>query len=70
MCLVVSSIFSIADVVAVAGNIDKAVVDINNNKVITCVNGGGVNDTRLFCHLYDMGDVNMTNRTFVKNLFL
>jgi hypothetical protein len=65
MGLGISYIFA----VSVAGNTDKEVIDINKNKVITCVNGTAVGDTGLICHSYNMTDVNMTNRTFVKNLF-
>lgn len=65
MGLGISYIFA----VSVAGNTDKEIVDINKNKVITCVNGTAVGETGLICHSYNMTDVNMTNRTFVKNLF-
>jgi hypothetical protein len=55
--------------VYVAGNSTKEVIEVNKDQVITSVNASAVHDTGLICHSYDMSDVNMTNKTFVKNLF-
>jgi hypothetical protein len=55
--------------VSVAGNSTKEVIEVNKDQVITSVNASAVHDTGLICHSYDMSDVNMTNKTFVKNLF-
>lgn len=42
---------------------------MNKDQVIFCVNACGVHDTGLICHSYNMTDVNMTNKTLVKNLY-
>ena len=42
---------------------------MNKDLVITCVNACAVSDTGLTCHSYNMTDVNMTNKTLVKNLY-
>lgn len=55
--------------VSVAGNSTKEVLEVNKDQVITSVNASAVHDPGLICHSYDMSDVNMTNKTFVKNLF-
>ena len=58
----------ISYVLSVTGNINE-LVDMNKNQVITCVNAFAVHDTGLTCHSYNMTDVNMTNKTLVKNLY-
>lgn len=65
MRLSISYIFA----VSVAGNSTKEVIEVNKDQVVTSVNTSTVHDTGLICHSYDMSDVNMTNKTFVKNLF-
>ena len=44
-------------------------LDMNKDQAITCINACGVHDTGLTCHSYNMTDVNMTNKTLVKNLY-
>ena len=57
--------------VSVTGNSTKEVLEVNKDQVITSVNASAVHDPGLICHLYDMSDVNMTNKTFCqKSIFI
>ena len=58
----------ISYVLSVTGN-NSELVDMNKDLVITCVNACAVHDTGLTCHSYNMTDVNMTNKTLVRNLY-
>ncbi len=64
---VVSILFKwlgISYVLSITSN-NNELVDMNKDRVITCINVCGVHDTGLTCRSYNMTDVNMTNKTLV-----